>query len=204
MPARSCPVCARRSSAPPSPGAPASPPRLGAVQEELPSAGGCAALPAAGRQREQRARDRHRRAPPGRRRPDRRRPAVGWAISTRRGRATTGGSTSRNSAGPARASSGPSTAPSGSSSRPGKPRFSAASSPLARRRLRRDPSRVLARPATTFLDVLDDLDQRGLVPEEIYILELGVGTGQQAKICLDTLRELCAARGRDYFRRVDT
>ena len=55
---------------------------------------------------------------------------------------------------------------------------------------------------TTFLDVLDDLDQRGLVPEEIYILELGVGTGQQAKICLDTLRELCAARGRDYFRRV--
>src|SRR3954470_7413132 len=55
---------------------------------------------------------------------------------------------------------------------------------------------------TTFLDVLDDLDQRGLVPEEIYILELGVGTGQQAKTCLDTLRELCAERGRDYFRRV--
>src|SRR5205814_353810 len=46
------------------------------------------------------------------------------------------------------------------------------------------------------------IDVRRLVPEEIYILELGVGTGQQAKICLDTLRELCAARGRDYFRRV--
>jgi hypothetical protein len=53
-----------------------------------------------------------------------------------------------------------------------------------------------------FLAVLDDLDRRGLVPEEIFVLELGVGNGQQAKIWLDTFRALCAERGRDYFRRV--
>jgi hypothetical protein len=53
-----------------------------------------------------------------------------------------------------------------------------------------------------FLDLLDDLSQRALVPEEIYVLELGVGTGHQAKVWLDTFRALCAERGRDYFRRV--
>ncbi len=55
---------------------------------------------------------------------------------------------------------------------------------------------------TLFLDVLDDLNRRGLLPEEIYVLELGVGTGHQAKVWLDTFRDLCADRGRDYLRRV--
>jgi hypothetical protein len=55
---------------------------------------------------------------------------------------------------------------------------------------------------TAFLDTLDDLDRRGLVPEEIYVLELGVGGGQQARVWLDTFRDLCAERGRDYLRRV--
>ncbi len=55
---------------------------------------------------------------------------------------------------------------------------------------------------TAFLDLLDDLDARGLVPDEIYVLELGVGTGHQAKVWLDTFRALCAERGRDYFPRV--
>jgi hypothetical protein len=55
---------------------------------------------------------------------------------------------------------------------------------------------------TAFLDVLDELSQRSLVPEEIYVLELGVGTGHQAKVWLDTFRDLCAERGRDYFPRV--
>jgi hypothetical protein len=55
---------------------------------------------------------------------------------------------------------------------------------------------------TAFLDNLDDLDRRGLVPEEIYVLELGVGGGQQARVWLDTFRDLCAERGRDYLRRV--
>ncbi len=55
---------------------------------------------------------------------------------------------------------------------------------------------------TAFLELLDDLNARGLVPDEIYVLEMGVGTGHQAKVWLDTFRELCAERGRDYFRRV--
>jgi hypothetical protein len=55
---------------------------------------------------------------------------------------------------------------------------------------------------SAFLDTLDDLDRRGLVPEEIYVLELGVGGGQQARVWLDTFRDLCAERGRDYLRRV--
>ena len=55
---------------------------------------------------------------------------------------------------------------------------------------------------TAFLDALDDLDRRGLVPEEIYVLELGVGSGQQARVWLDTFRDLSAERGRDYLRRV--
>ncbi|HEY7067771.1 MAG TPA: hypothetical protein VII06_40320 [Chloroflexota bacterium] len=55
---------------------------------------------------------------------------------------------------------------------------------------------------TAFLDNLDDLNGRGLVPEEIYVLELGVGGGQQARVWLDTFRDLCAERGRDYLRRV--
>src|SRR5579875_1098010 len=55
---------------------------------------------------------------------------------------------------------------------------------------------------TAFLDTLDDLDRRSLVPEEIYVLELGVGGGQQARVWLDTFRDLCAERGRDYLRRV--
>lgn len=53
-----------------------------------------------------------------------------------------------------------------------------------------------------FLGVLDDLDRRGLVPEEIFVLELGVGNGHQAKMWLDTFRTLCTEHGRDYFRRV--
>jgi hypothetical protein len=55
---------------------------------------------------------------------------------------------------------------------------------------------------TQFLDVLDDLQSRNLVPEEIYVLELGVGNGAQAKTWLDTFRALCAERSRDYYQRV--
>jgi hypothetical protein len=50
--------------------------------------------------------------------------------------------------------------------------------------------------------VLDSLNQRSLVPEEIYVLELGVGTGDQARVWLNTFQTLCAERGRDYFSRV--
>jgi len=40
------------------------------------------------------------------------------------------------------------------------------------------------------------------VPEEIYVLELGVGNGTQAKVWLDTFRAMCNDRGRDYYPRI--
>jgi hypothetical protein len=53
-----------------------------------------------------------------------------------------------------------------------------------------------------FLDVLDRLDARGVLPEEIYVLELGVGSGRQARIWLDTFQAASAERGRDYYGRL--
>jgi hypothetical protein len=55
---------------------------------------------------------------------------------------------------------------------------------------------------STFIDTLDDLQRRHALPEEIFVLELGVGSGVQAKVWLDTFQELCAERSRDYDQRV--
>lgn len=55
---------------------------------------------------------------------------------------------------------------------------------------------------TEFADLLDELQGRGLVPEEIYVLELGVGNGAQGKMWLDTFRALCSERGLDYYQRI--
>jgi hypothetical protein len=55
---------------------------------------------------------------------------------------------------------------------------------------------------TEFVVLLDDLDRRRILPEEIFVLELGVGNGSQAKVWLDTFRDLCQERGRDYYGRV--
>jgi hypothetical protein len=53
-----------------------------------------------------------------------------------------------------------------------------------------------------FLEVLDRLEARGVLPAEIYVLELGVGSGRQARIWLDTFQAACEARGRDYYGRL--
>lgn len=53
-----------------------------------------------------------------------------------------------------------------------------------------------------FLDVLDELQHDSIVPEEIFVLELGVGSGHQACAWLDTFRGMSAQRGRDYYERV--
>jgi hypothetical protein len=53
-----------------------------------------------------------------------------------------------------------------------------------------------------FLDVLARLDARGVLPEEIYVLELGVGSGRQARIWLDTFRAACVERNGDYYNRL--
>jgi hypothetical protein len=51
--------------------------------------------------------------------------------------------------------------------------------------------------------VWDNLAERHALPEELYVLELGVGNGNQARVFLDELRRLDGERGRgDYYRRL--
>jgi hypothetical protein len=52
------------------------------------------------------------------------------------------------------------------------------------------------------LRVWDELDARRALPEELYIAELGVGNGSQARTWLDTFTELDRLHGRDYYRRL--
>jgi hypothetical protein len=49
----------------------------------------------------------------------------------------------------------------------------------------------------------DGLAVRRALPEELYVVELGVGNGNQARVFLDELRHLDRERGRgDYYRRL--
>src|SRR6266849_7246916 len=50
--------------------------------------------------------------------------------------------------------------------------------------------------------IWDELDARRALPEELYVLELGVGNGSQARTWLDTFAELDRLHGRDYYRRL--
>jgi hypothetical protein len=50
--------------------------------------------------------------------------------------------------------------------------------------------------------VWDDLDARDALPPELYVVELGVGNGNQAKTWLDEFVKLSAAHSRDYYRRL--
>ena len=52
------------------------------------------------------------------------------------------------------------------------------------------------------LRVWDELDARRALPEELYVAELGVGNGSQARTWLDTFADLDAQHGRDYYRRL--
>jgi hypothetical protein len=54
----------------------------------------------------------------------------------------------------------------------------------------------------TFMQTLDRLDEWSELPDEIHVLEFGVGDGQQAKVWLDVFAQACAERGRDYLERV--
>jgi len=53
-----------------------------------------------------------------------------------------------------------------------------------------------------FMHTLDRLDEWSELPEEIHVVEFGVGDGQQARVWLDVFARACAARGRDYLGRV--
>jgi hypothetical protein len=59
-----------------------------------------------------------------------------------------------------------------------------------------------AQQIETFMTTLDRLDEWSELPEEIRVLEFGVGDGQQAKVWLDAFAAACEARGRDYLERV--
>ncbi|HEX8007716.1 MAG TPA: hypothetical protein VF482_14970, partial [Trebonia sp.] len=48
----------------------------------------------------------------------------------------------------------------------------------------------------------DELAARRALPEELYVLELGVGNGGQARTWLDEFVELDRRHGRDYYRRL--
>jgi hypothetical protein len=48
----------------------------------------------------------------------------------------------------------------------------------------------------------DSLAERRALPEELYVVELGVGNGNQASTWLDTFAEMDREHGRDYYRRL--
>ena len=48
----------------------------------------------------------------------------------------------------------------------------------------------------------DQLATRNALPEELYVVELGVGNGSQAKTWLDEFRVVEADAGREYYRRL--
>jgi hypothetical protein len=59
--------------------------------------------------------------------------------------------------------------------------------------------------AETILDLFkiwDELASRRALPEQLYVLELGVGNGGQARTWLDQFVELDRRHGRDYYRRL--
>ncbi len=50
--------------------------------------------------------------------------------------------------------------------------------------------------------VWDELDARRALPEQLYVVELGVGNGNQAQTWLDVFAAVDAAHGRHYYRRL--
>jgi hypothetical protein len=50
--------------------------------------------------------------------------------------------------------------------------------------------------------IWDELANRRALPDELYVLELGVGNGAQARTWLDEFTELDRRHGRDYYRRL--
>jgi hypothetical protein len=52
------------------------------------------------------------------------------------------------------------------------------------------------------MQTLDHLDEWSELPNEIHVVEFGVGDGEQAKVWLDEFARACETRGRDYLGRV--
>ncbi|HEY5349895.1 MAG TPA: SAM-dependent methyltransferase [Candidatus Lustribacter sp.] len=50
--------------------------------------------------------------------------------------------------------------------------------------------------------IWDGLAERRALPDQLHVLELGVGNGNQARVWLDTFVEIDREQGRDYYRRL--
>jgi hypothetical protein len=64
-----------------------------------------------------------------------------------------------------------------------------------------DPSAV-ADSVAEFWTLLRELDKRGQLPPEVFMLEIGVGTGERAARWLDRFRALDEERGSGYYPRL--
>src|SRR5919201_4359672 len=53
-----------------------------------------------------------------------------------------------------------------------------------------------------FVRTLQGLDELSELPDEIHVLELGVGNGAQARVWLDTFKDVCDVHGHDYLDRL--
>jgi hypothetical protein len=52
------------------------------------------------------------------------------------------------------------------------------------------------------LRIWDELDARHALPAELYVVELGVGNGSQARVWLDEFAHIDRTHGRDYYQRL--
>jgi hypothetical protein len=60
----------------------------------------------------------------------------------------------------------------------------------------------VAASAGQFAQVLDELERKGQLPEQIFVLEIGVGNGAQARTWLDTFEHLARQRSAHYYERL--
>ncbi len=56
--------------------------------------------------------------------------------------------------------------------------------------------------ANLFFTSLISADQEGILEKNIFVLELGIGVGLFARFFLDTFRDLCDKKGKDYYHRL--
>jgi hypothetical protein len=61
---------------------------------------------------------------------------------------------------------------------------------------------AVADAVVEFWDLLKDLETHNQLPQEIFALEIGVGTGQRAAAWLDRFRDLDRERGTSYYPRI--
>src|SRR3989475_4983980 len=61
---------------------------------------------------------------------------------------------------------------------------------------------AVADAVADFWTLLKDLENHNQLPPEIFVLEIGVGTGKRAALWLDRFRSLDAERGTQYYPRI--